>query len=147
MQSLVPDDKPAEACARTIPLLKSLEIIEQGKTLYYGKGTCFNCYGKDGDGNGQPAAQLNPSPRNSQYHGFWRHRTEGEIFWVIKNGLVGAGMVGFEGQLTDKEIWSLSSTCETSPGIMGLAWWDIERKGTYDGMRWSYGSHGWYGGR
>jgi hypothetical protein len=65
---------------------------------------------------------------------------------VIKNGLVGASMVGFEGQLTDKEIWSLSSISETPPVNMGLAWWDIERKGTYDGMRWSYGRHGWADG-
>jgi hypothetical protein len=129
MQSLVPADKPAEACALTIPLLKSLEIIEQGKALYNGKGAYLNCYGKDGDGNGQPAAQLNPSPRNSQHQGFWRHRAEGEIFWVIKNGLVGAGMVGFEEQLTDKEIWSLSSICETMPVTMELAWWDIEKEG------------------
>jgi hypothetical protein len=52
MQSLVPDDKPAEACARTIPLLKSLEIIEQGKALYNGKGAYFNCYGKMGTAMG-----------------------------------------------------------------------------------------------
>lgn len=37
MQSPVPDDKPAEVCTLTIPFLKSLEIIEQGKVLYIGK--------------------------------------------------------------------------------------------------------------
>jgi mono/diheme cytochrome c family protein len=107
MQSLVPADKLTEARGLTSPLPSSPEIVEQGKALYNGKGACFNCHGKDGGGNGPLAAQLNPSPRNFQHHGFWRHRSEGEIFWVIKNGSAGTGMVGFGGQLTDEEIWSI----------------------------------------
>ena len=124
MQSLVPADKLADARALTSPLPKSPEIIKEGKTLYDGKGACFNCHGKDGDGNGPLAAQLNPSPRNFRHHGLWRHRTEGEIFWVIKNGSPGTSMVGFGGQLTDKEIWSIIQYLrgfagEHGPGMMG----------------------------
>ena len=124
MQSLVPADKLTEARALTNPLPKSQETVEEGKVLYDGKGACFNCHGKDGDGNGPLAAQLNPSPRNFRHHGFWRHRKEGEIFWVIKNGSSGTSMVGFGGQLTDKEIWSLIQYLrgfagEHGPGMMG----------------------------
>ena len=124
MQSLIPADKQAEARSLTSPLPKSPEIVEQGKALYDGKGACFNCHGKDGDGNGPLAPQLNPSPRNFRHHGFWRHRTEGEIFWVIKNGSASTGMVGFGGQLTDKEMWSIiqylhSFAGEHGPGMMG----------------------------
>ena len=123
MQPLVPADNLADARALTSPLPSSPEIVEQGKTLYNGKGACFNCHGKDGDGNGPLAAQLNPSPRNFQHLGFWRHRNEGEIFWVIKNGSVGTSMVGFGGQLTDEEIWSIlryerSFAGERGPGMM-----------------------------
>ncbi|MEO6306353.1 MAG: c-type cytochrome [Nitrospiraceae bacterium] len=107
MQQLVPVDKVAEARALTSPLPKSPETVAQGKAIYDGKGACFNCHGKEGDGNGPLAAQLNPSPRNFQHHGFWRHRTEGEIFWVIKQGSAGSSMVGFGDQLTDGEIWAL----------------------------------------
>ncbi|NWF72445.1 MAG: c-type cytochrome [Nitrospirae bacterium] len=124
MQPRVPADKLAEARALTSPLPNSPEIFEQGKALYHGKGTCFNCHGKDGGGNGPLAAQLNPSPRNFQHRGFWRHRTEGEIFWVIKNGSVGTAMVGFGGQLTDEEIWSIIQYARSfagahGPGMMG----------------------------
>lgn len=107
MQPRVPADKLAEARALTSPLPASPEAVEKGKAIYNGKGTCFNCHGKDGSGNGPVAAQLDPSPRNFQHHGFWRHRTEGEIFWVIKYGSPGTSMIGFGAQLSDEEIWSL----------------------------------------
>ena len=49
---------------------------------------------------------------------------EGEIFWVIKHGSAGTGMVGFGEQLTDKEIWSIIQYIRTfgdehGPGMMG----------------------------
>ncbi len=69
MQPLVPADKLAEARALTSPLPSSPEIVEQGKVLYNGKGTCFNCHGKDGDGNGPVAAQLDPS--STQFPAPW----------------------------------------------------------------------------
>lgn len=71
------------------------------------QGTCFNCHGKDGMGNGPAAVGLDPSPRNFHHHGLWRHRTEGEIFWVIKHGSPGTAMIGFGTQLTDEEIWAI----------------------------------------
>ena len=124
MQQLVPVDKVAEARALTSPLPKSPETVAQGKAIYDGKGACFNCHGKEGDGNGPLAAQLNPSPRNFRHHGFWRHRAEGEIFWVIKHGSAGSSMVGFGDQLTDGEIWALIQYIrnfgdEHGPGMMG----------------------------
>lgn len=106
-QPRVPADKLAEARALTSPLADAPAIVEQGKALYLGKGTCANCHGPEGAGDGPVAAQLNPSPRNFQHPGFWRHRTEGEIFWVIKHGSPGTSMIGFAGQLTDEEIWAL----------------------------------------
>ncbi len=139
MQPRVPAEKLAEARALTSPLSDSLEMVERGRGLYNGKGTCFNCHGKDGDGNGPVAAQLDPSPRNFQHHGFWRHRTEGEIFWVIKNGSVGTSMVGFGDQLTDEEIWSIiqyerSFAGEHGPGMMGHGSGMTGRGGRMGGM-------------
>jgi hypothetical protein len=89
------------------PLPDSPEVIERGRGLYQGKATCFNCHGTSGAGDGVAAIGLDPSPRNFRHHGFWRHRTEGEIFWVIKHGVPGTGMVGFGGVLTDEDIWSI----------------------------------------
>lgn len=68
MAPRVPADKLEEARALTSPLPDSPGTIEKGKALYNGKGTCFNCHGKDGMGNGSSrgrtrslTAQLSPS--------------------------------------------------------------------------------------
>ena len=107
MEPRVPADKLAEARALRSPFPDAPEIVAKGKGLYQGKGTCFNCHGKDGAGEGPAAAGLDPSPRNFHHHGFWRHRSEGEIFWVIKYGAPGTSMIPFGEVLTDEEIWSI----------------------------------------
>lgn len=115
----VPADKLAEARALTSPLPDSAEAVERGKALYEGKGTCFTCHGLSGRGDGPAGATLNPPPRNFHHRGFWRHRSEGEIFWVIKNGSPGTGMIPFGGALTDEEIWSLIQYERTFSGGHG----------------------------
>jgi mono/diheme cytochrome c family protein len=107
MMPRVPADKLEEARAMTSPLSQSPEIMEQGKAIYEGKGTCANCHGVNGRGDGPGAANLNPSPRVFRSRGFWMHRTEGEIFWVIKYGSPGTSMIPFGGLLSDDEIWTV----------------------------------------
>lgn len=119
MQPRVPADKLAEARSLTSPLSDSSQVIEQGKAIYHGKGTCFTCHGAEGDGKGPTGSKLNPSPRNFQHHGFWRHRTEGELFWVVKYGSPGTGMVGFGQVLSDEEIWALIRYERTFAGRHG----------------------------
>lgn len=113
MPPRVPADKLAEARALTSPVPDSPDIVEKGKAFYEGKGGCVNCHGKSGMGDGPAAASLDPSPRNFHHHGFWRHRTEGEVFWVIKNGSPGTSMIAFNGTLSDEEIWTVIRYLET----------------------------------
>ena len=124
MAPRVPADKLEEARALKSPLPDSPDIVEKGKAIYEGKGTCFNCHGNSGRGDGPGGLSLTPSPRNFLHHGMWRHRTEGEIFWVIKHGSPGTGMIPFGGLLTDEEIWTVmqyerSFAKGRGPGGMG----------------------------
>jgi mono/diheme cytochrome c family protein len=119
MQPIVPADKLADARSLKSPLSNSPEVIEQGKAVYKGKGGCVTCHGIDGDGKGPAAASLNPSPRNFQHHGFWRHRTEGEVFWAIKYGSPGTAMIAFGSVLSDNEIWALIQYERTFAGMHG----------------------------
>ena len=120
MQSVVPADKLAEARALKNPLAHSPEVIEQGKATYNGKGGCVTCHGIEGDGKGPGAVSMNPAPRNFQHHGFWRHRTEGEVFWAIKYGSPGTAMIAFGSVLSDNEIWALTHYEQTFSGKHGM---------------------------
>ncbi len=124
MQPRVPADQLEMARALKSPIPMSSDVVQKGKAIYEGKGTCFNCHGMTGRGDGPGGAALEPSPRNFRHHGMWRHRTEGEIFWVIKNGSPGTGMIPFGGMLTDEEIWTVIQYERTfgggrGPGGMG----------------------------
>ncbi len=107
MEPRVPVDKLEEARTLMSPLPDSAEVLAQGKKIYEGKGTCFNCHGMKGRGDGPGGATLNPSPRDFRHRGMWHHRSEGEIFWVIKHGIEGTGMIPFGGLLSDEEIWTV----------------------------------------
>jgi mono/diheme cytochrome c family protein len=120
-EAVVGAGRQAGRGARTHESLASPENVAQGKAIYNGKGACFRCHGKDGDGNGPLAARLNPSPRNFQDHGFWSQRTEGEVFWLIKNGSPDTGIVGYGDQLTDGEIWALIQYIRSFTGEHGPA--------------------------
>lgn len=52
MTPRVPADQLEDAQALTSPLPDSPEVVEKGKAIYEGKGTCFNCHGKTGRGDG-----------------------------------------------------------------------------------------------
>ncbi len=62
----VPADQMADARAMKNPVAATPENIAKGKAMFEGKGTCFNCHGKDGDGQGEAGKILNPSP--TQFH-------------------------------------------------------------------------------
>lgn len=95
------------------PLPQNSKTIAKGKAVYQGKGSCVLCHGVDGQGNGLGAPSLDPSPRNFRRPGFWRHRTDGEVFWTIKHGSFGTGMVAYGDFLTDEEIWAVISYVHT----------------------------------
>jgi mono/diheme cytochrome c family protein len=86
----------------------SPEIIAEGKAIFEGKGTCVNCHGKDGDGNGPAGKVLNPGPRNFTNCKFHKKRKDGEMMWVIKNGSPGTGMVPLiPATISEEEGWKV----------------------------------------
>ncbi len=102
----VPPNERRDARALKNPIPKTPENIAKGKAIYEGKGTCFNCHGTSGKGDGPAGAILNPTPRNFTNPKFHKNRTDGEMFWVIKNGSAGTGMVPLIGTaITEEEAW------------------------------------------
>jgi hypothetical protein len=104
----VPPDQMADAKAMKNPVAVSPESIAKGKALFEGKGTCFNCHGKEGKGDGPAGQILNPSPRNFTNCKFHKKRKDGELFWVIKNGSAGTGMVPLiPAAINEEEAWTI----------------------------------------
>ncbi len=98
----------------------SPEIVEQGRILYEGKGACVSCHGKSGLGDGPVGRRLQPGPRNFTNCKFHKRRRDGELFWIIKNGSRGTGMVPMiPVTITEEEAWKIlayeRSFCEDWP--------------------------------
>jgi cytochrome c len=106
LKTRVPADQLADAKANKNPIASTPESIAKGKALYEGKGTCFNCHGKNGDGQGEAGKILNPSPRDFTNCKFHKKRKDGELLWIIKNGSAGTGMVSLiPAAITEEEAW------------------------------------------
>lgn len=83
-------------------------IIAEGKALYEGKGTCVSCHGEFGLGDGPVGRQLKPGPRNFTNCRFHARRRDGELFWILKNGSPGTGMVPMiPVTITEDEAWKI----------------------------------------
>ncbi len=111
--SRVPMDQRAAASAMKNPVAKTSENIAKGKAIFEGKGSCHNCHGSGGKGDGPAAKFFSPSPRNFTNPEFHKNRTDGEMYWVIENGSRGpngtnnpTGMLPLIGpQITEEEAW------------------------------------------
>ena len=81
-----------------------------GKKIYLKKAkpmACSMCHGKKGDGAGKLGKALKPTPRDFTCAATMKKVTPGQMFWIIKNGSKGTGMVAHKKTLKDKEIWDV----------------------------------------
>lgn len=109
----VPADQMADAKKLSSSLFKDAvnapaDVVKEGNALYDGKGACFNCHGKTGKGDGVAGVMLDPGPRDFTNCQFQKARTDGELYWTLKNGVPGTGMVAFTpGMVTEEEAWKI----------------------------------------
>lgn len=102
----VPLDQIAEARTWTNPVPAAPDNIEQGKTIFHGKAFCVTCHGRDGKGLGEIEGLRGKLPRNFTDKAWQAARTDGELFWILKNGSPGSDMASFIPLvLTEEEAW------------------------------------------
>lgn len=87
------------------PLTATPTTIADGKAVF--SHYCVACHGMDGQNTGVPFADhLSPpvplltSPQVQEY-------TDGQLKWVIDNGIAPSGMPGAKGILSDEEQWQI----------------------------------------
>ena len=111
----VPSGELAEARALKPPFQPTPEILAEGREIFLGRGTCFQCHGPEGKGDGGAAKILPIQPRNFTNPKFNTVRTPGEMMWVLKNGSMGqsgrvpgTGMLPIVGQfLSEEDGWKV----------------------------------------
>ncbi len=97
------DTVPVEATRQTNPVKPTAESIAAGKK-WYGYD-CAMCHGKDGDGKGDMAGDMKAKLVDFTDPAALKDVTDGEIFYVIKNG---KGQMPAEGdRLKPTELWNL----------------------------------------
>lgn len=100
---------PKDFLSKTNPIPSSMGAIQAGKELFLKTAqpvACVMCHGDQGDGNGVMGAALVPPPRNFTCGAMMRDIPDGQLFWIIKNGSQGTGMMSF-GALPDEQVWQL----------------------------------------
>lgn len=93
------------------PLNTSPETIAAGEKLYQKDAkplACVQCHGVMGKGDGSMAKGMTPKPRDFSCVAMMKDIPDGQLFWIIKNGSKGTGMMGF-GALNDNQIWQVVS--------------------------------------
>ncbi|MGV7221008.1 MAG: c-type cytochrome [Nitrospinales bacterium] len=100
---------PDEDHEKKNPLKTTRKNIDAGETLFnlMAEPTpCKICHGVKGNGLGIMAHGLAAMPRNFTCNETMEKITDGQIFWIIRNGSPGTGMPAFK-FLTDEQIWQL----------------------------------------
>jgi mono/diheme cytochrome c family protein len=87
------------------PVKASEDSIEAGKDSF--TSYCMVCHGLDGQNTGVPfAATVAPqvpslaAPEVQAY-------TDGQLHWIIKNGIYPSGMPPSNGDFSDREMWEM----------------------------------------
>ena len=91
------------------PLPQTAANVKAGETLFQQTAkplACMNCHGAQGDGQGPMGAALDPRPRNFTCSETMKDISDGQMFWIIKKGSIGTGMMAFSG-MPDNQIWQL----------------------------------------
>jgi len=87
------------------PLPSDAETIHSGLRAF--SHYCVSCHGLDGQNTGVPfaAAMSPPVPdlNSSQVQAY----SDGQLHWIIRNGLYPSGMPASKDMLNDEEIWSI----------------------------------------
>jgi cytochrome c len=86
------------------PFIPTLENLKEGGRIYFGKGLCVTCHGKNGKGVEVPGHP----PRNFTDSKWQSIRTDGEMMWVLKNGSPGTSMPIRVGKvISEDEGWKV----------------------------------------
>jgi mono/diheme cytochrome c family protein len=87
------------------PLPGTAETAAEGRQNF--SHYCFVCHGLDGQNTGVPFSDSMSPPAPSLASPEVQSYSDGQLYWVIRNGVWPSGMPAARGTLTDEEIWTI----------------------------------------
>ena len=100
---------PDKIAQQKNPFKSNAENFIKGESLFQWTAEpnpCKTCHGPAGNGLGMMAQGLPAMPRNFTCSQTMKDVSDGQMFWVIKNGSPATGMPAYK-FLSDDEIWKL----------------------------------------
>lgn len=92
-------------------------FVDQGLSVF--QSNCISCHGERGDGRGQAAAALRPTPADLREEHFQAVRSDAYLFWIISEGKSGTAMPRWRGVLTEEERWALVAYVRSLRSLRG----------------------------
>ena len=87
------------------PLTSTPAKVQNGKEAF--AHYCVACHGLDGQNTGVPFADQMSPPVPSLNSPAVQSYTDGQLHWILVNGISPTGMPASRGILTDNELWSI----------------------------------------
>jgi mono/diheme cytochrome c family protein len=87
------------------PLAATDENIHAGRQAF--GSYCVVCHGRDGQNTGVPFADKVSPPVPSLAGADVQSYTDGQLKWIIDNGIFPSGMPASRGVLSDEEMWQI----------------------------------------
>ena len=87
------------------PIEASADNIDEGKQAF--TSYCMVCHGLDGQNTGVPFANTISPPIPSLASPEVQSYTDGQLHWIIKNGIFPSGMPPSTGDFSDREMWEM----------------------------------------
>ncbi len=87
------------------PLAATTENARTGREAF--SHYCIACHGLDAQNTGVPFATKMSPPVPSLASGDVQSYSDGQLKWIIENGVAPSGMPASKGVLNDDEIWSI----------------------------------------
>lgn len=87
------------------PLGHGAAVAKDGQTAF--NSYCMVCHGLDGQNTGVPFASQTSPPIPSLASQEVQQYSDGQLKWIIENGMSPSGMPASRGILSDEEMWSI----------------------------------------
>jgi mono/diheme cytochrome c family protein len=105
---------PLEAGRKKNPLPETDEVLSQGQQVFL--GSCAFCHGPGGRGDTHIGRNMYP-PAMDLTSSHVQHWSDGELFWIIRNGVRLTGMPSWQSSISEDDTWKLARFIHKLPSL------------------------------